>query len=76
MWPHLQLEFKEVCSDGGAVDWPVAPGGGQAHRVVAVHVGQEEEPRAGTLSHLPEVDSQRGVRDDFSVDGHVFFLAV
>lgn len=38
--------------------------------MVAVHVGQEEEPRPGALPHLPEVDSQRGVRDDFSVGGH------
>lgn len=38
--------------------------------MVAVHVGQEEEPCSGALPHLPEVDSQRSVRDDFTVDGH------
>lgn len=70
MWPHLQLEFEEVGSDRRAVDWPVAPGGCQTHGVVAVHVGQEEEPCSRALPHLPEVDSQRSVRDDFTVDGH------
>ena len=47
--PHLQLEFEQGGSGGWAVDGPVAPGGGQAHRVVGVHVGEEEQPCARTL---------------------------
>lgn len=68
--PHPQLESEQGGGHRGAVDGSVAPGGGQTHRVVAVHVGQEEEPRTGTLPHLPEVHSQRGVRDHSPVHGH------
>lgn len=64
---HLQPEPEEGGGDGGAVDGPVAPGGAQAHRVVAVHVGEKKQPRSGTLADLPEVHGQRGPGDDLSV---------
>lgn len=38
--------------------------------MVAVHVGQEKQPCAGTPPHLPEVYGQRCVRNNFSVDWH------
>lgn len=66
--PHLQFESEQVGRGWRAVDGPVAPGGGQTHRVVAVHVGQEKQTCARTLPHVPEVYGQRGVRDDFPVD--------
>lgn len=68
--PHLQFQPKQGCSGGWAVDGPVAPGGGQAHRVVVVHVGQEKQPCARTLPYVPEVHCQRRVRDNFTVDWH------
>lgn len=69
-FPHLQSESEKGGSGWWAVDGPVAPGGGQTHRVVAVHVGQEKQPCARTLPYMPEVYGQRGVRDNFSVDWH------
>lgn len=67
---HLQLEFEQRGGGRGAVDGPVAPCGAQAHRVVAVHVGQKEQPSPWTLPNLPEVHSQRSVRDNFTIGGH------
>lgn len=32
--------------------------------MIAVHVGQEEQPGVRTLPYLPEVNGQRGVSDD------------
>lgn len=64
---HLQSEPEKGGSDGGAVDGPVAPGGGQAHRMVAVHVGEKKQPCSRTLADVPEVHGQRGPRDDLSV---------
>lgn len=64
---HLQSEPQKGGGDGGAVDGPVAPGGGQAHRMVAVHVGQKKQPGSRTLADVPEVDGQRGPSDDLSV---------
>lgn len=65
--PHLQSEPEKGSSDGGAVDGPVAPGGGQAHRMIAVHVGKKEQPCSRTLADVPEVYGQRGPWDDLSV---------
>lgn len=63
----LQSQPEKGGGNGGAVDGPVAPGGGQAHRVVAVHVGEKKQARSRTLADVPEVYGQRGPRDDFSV---------
>lgn len=65
--PHLQSESEKGGSDGGAVDGPVAPGGGQAHRMIAVHVGKKKQPCSRTLADVPEVYGQRGPRDDLSI---------
>lgn len=67
---HLQSEPEKGGSGGGAVDGPVAPGGGQSHRVVAVHVGEEEQPCSRTLAYIPEVYGQWGSRDDLPIGWH------
>lgn len=67
---HLQSEPEQGGGDGGAVDGPVAPCGRQTHRVVAVHVGQEEQSAARTFPYMPKVYNQRGVRDDFPISRH------
>lgn len=66
----LQFDPEQGGGGRGAVDGPVAPGGRQTHRVVAVHVGQEEQPGPGTLPHMPEVHSQGRVRDHLPVHRH------
>lgn len=68
--PHLRLKFEQCGCGRWTVDGPVAPGGSQTHNMVAVHVGQEEEPSVRTLPNLPEVYSQRCVRNNFAVDRH------
>lgn len=68
--PHLQSEPEKGGSDGGAVDGPVAPGGGQTRRVVAVHVREEEQPCSRTPAYVPEVHGQRGSGDDLPIGRH------
>lgn len=38
--------------------------------MIRVHVRQEEQADVGTLSHLPEVHGNWGVRNDFAIHSY------
>jgi hypothetical protein len=60
--------MQEVGSDWGAVEGP-GPSARQAHGVVRVQVGQEEEPRAARPAQTPEVHGNGRVWDQDPVHG-------
>lgn len=60
--------MQEVSTDWGAIERP-GPGAGQAHGVVRVHVGQEEEPSRAGPPQAPEVHRDGRVRDQDPVHG-------
>lgn len=65
---YLQAVVQQAGGERRAVQ-RAAPGAGQPHRMVRVHVRQEEQPRAARPPHAPEVHGDGRAGDHRAVHG-------